>query len=705
MSAVSPPLHHASFRDTLIDLRLNILRRLSWVILIAFSVVGYAALIAQEFRPDVLTLALIGMMGVLLLRRLIARWLDGARFGLIVLLHGALFAAYAFTRAEWLPFFGAVLVLVTGMISSRLHWASAGAVLAGAAALGAGGDRLAALALVLGVTGAVMQVSVNTLYTAITWYSAMQEHADRLLEQTRQRQAELAGTVKSLEIAYQNVRRLGTQLAAAQRQADEARRMKERFAANISHELRTPLNLILGFSEIMTLTPEVYGIGRFPPKLARDVYQLYSSSRHLLALIDDVLDLSQIELSSFALHLQRTDLSEFMRETGAMCANLFRDGKLTFTLDIPDDLPTIEIDRTRIRQVLLNLLSNAHRFTERGEVCVAVRPHAGGVAFSVRDTGRGIPADKLALVFDEFYQVDYSLSRGHGGAGLGLAICKQFVERHGGTIGVESAEGVGSTFTFWLPARITQHDDAPTRDAPSNAPRALIIDRDPLLGALVRRAIAPCEVVQVADASAIEEAIDLHQPALIIANHPNGEGDPPAIPPSVALPIIRCALPSAGAMLSTLDVQGYLPKPFSTAQLAEMLRMIGGTNGVRRVLIVDDDLGFVSLVARGLESIRADLMLHTAHDGMAALKQAREHPPDLVLLDLVMPGMDGFALIDAIRSLPRMHDLPIVLITATSRQRDAADAFGTLTLERAGGLRPGDALAALRGLARALVTG
>jgi signal transduction histidine kinase/CheY-like chemotaxis protein len=693
--------HHSTFRDTLIDLRVNILRRLSWVMLLAFAVVGYAALLTGEFRPDVLTLALVGMGAVLMLRRAIPRHLDAARFGLIALLHGALCAAFVLTRADWLPFFGAVLVLVTGMISSRLHWASAGAVLAGAAAFGLPGDRLAALTLVLGVTGAVMQVSVSTLYTAITWYSAMQEHADRLLDQTRQRQAELAGTVKSLEIAYQNVRRLGTQLAAAQRQADEARRMKERFAANISHELRTPLNLILGFSEIMTLTPEVYGIGRFPGKLARDVYQLYSSSRHLLALIDDVLDLSQIELSSFALNLERTDLGEFMRETGAMCANLFRDGRLAFTVDVADDLPVIEIDRTRIRQVLLNLLSNAHRFTERGEVSVVVRAHAGGAAFSVHDTGRGIPADKLAYVFDEFYQVDYSLSRSHGGAGLGLAICKQFVERHGGVISVESSEGVGSTFTFWLPARITQHDDVSSGDARSDAPRALVIDRDPLLGALVRRAIAPCALVQVSDHTALEAAIDLHQPALIIANHPNGEGDPPVIPPSVALPVIRCALPSAGAMLSTLDVQGYLPKPFTTAQLADLLRMIGGADGVRRVLIVDDDMGFVSLVARGLETIRADLMLFTAHDGMAALRQARDHAPDLVLLDLVMPGMDGFALIDAIRSLPRMHDLPIVLITATSRARDAADSFGGLMVERAGGLRPGDVLAALRALTQA----
>ncbi|MDZ4768119.1 MAG: ATP-binding protein [Chloroflexota bacterium] len=692
-------MNHPAFRDTLTDLRVSILRRLSWVMMIACATVAYGALFYAEFPADLFALALLGMVGMLALRGLIAARIDLARFGAIALLHVLLFAAMVVSGADWLNFFGAALVLVTGMISSTAHWGSALAICAFSWATGTPPERLMALVFTLGVTGAVMQVSVSTLYTAVSWYSAMQQRADDLLHETRQRQAELAGTVKSLEIAYHNMRRLSTQLVTAQRQADDARRMKERFAANISHELRTPLNLILGFSEIMTLTPEVYGDTRFPVKLTRDLYQIYASSRHLMAMIDDVLDLSQIDLSSFALNLDRTDPEAFMRETGAMCANLFRDGKLDFAIEVAPDLPEIEIDRTRIRQVLLNLLSNAHRFTERGRVTLAVAARGAGVAFSVSDSGRGIPADKLGAVFDEFFQVDYSLSRSHGGAGLGLAICKHFVERHGGYIAVESVEGVGSTFTFTLPARASSGSPPLAETIPDAGATVLVIDRDPLVGSLIRRALAPLEVIQIDDSAPLDEAIDLHQPIVLIANRPAPSLDARLI--ALTLPVIRCAMPSAAAMLDDLGVQGFLPKPFTTGQLADLLRVICGAHGARRILIVDDDIGFVQLVGRGLETIRPDAVLLRAYNGVQALTLIRESAPDLVLLDLIMPEMDGFALIAAVRGLPRMHDLPIVLLTAT-RYAHESETFGAVSVERAGGMRPAETLRALRGLVGAI---
>jgi len=684
------------FHDTLTDLRLNILRRLSWVTLLAFGGIAYVGLLNSNFPSDIVVLIGVSALALLAVRALIARRIDLARYGLIMVLHVVLFTAMARTGADWLPFFGAVLVVVTGMISSAFHWVSALAIFSFTFLVGASPERLAALALTLSVTGAVMQVSVSTLYTAVTWYSTMQQRADDLLEETRLHRAELTRTLRSLEIAYANMQRLGTQLVAAQRQAEEARRMKERFAANISHEIRTPLNMILGFSEIMTLTPEVYGDGRFPVKLARDLYQVYSSSRHLLSLIDDVLDLSQIELSSFALNLDRTDPTLFIEETVAMCANLFRDGKLTFAATVEAGLPEIEIDRTRIRQVLLNLLSNAYRFTERGDVKLMVRAQAGGVAFSISDTGLGIPADKIAYVFDEFYQVDYSLSRSHGGAGLGLAICKHFVERHGGYIEVASTEGVGSTFTFTLPSRAWQAP-APVNTTTGGASTVLVIDRDPMVGSLIRRYLAPHQVIQIADDSAesLQTTLDLHQPIAVIVNTPAHQ--PTRRLAAITVPVIHCTLPSAAAMLDELKVQGFLPKPFTTAQLAELLRIIGGAAGVRRILIVDDDIGFVQLVQRGLETIRQDATVLCAYNGAQALTLIREQPPDVLLLDLVMPEMDGFKLIEAVRALPRMVDLPIVLLTATRYIREAED-FGTITIERAGGIRPAEVLGSLRAL-------
>ncbi|MBL8161986.1 MAG: response regulator, partial [Anaerolineae bacterium] len=467
--------------------------------------------------------------------------------------------------------------------------------------------------------------------------------------------------------------------------------MKERFAANISHELRTPLNLILGFSEIMVLTPEVYSETRFPPKLARDLYQIYTSSRHLLAMIDDVLDLSQIELSSFALNQERVQINAFIDESAEMFSNIFRDGRLRFVLDIEDNLPEMEIDRTRVRQVILNLLGNAQRFTTHGSVTLSVRQQGQEVVFSVADTGRGIAEDKLALIFDEFYQVDYSLSRNHGGAGLGLAISKRFVERHGGSIHVTSEEGVGSTFTFSLPIR---HYGLGAGSAGSSAAGAsqdgyvLVVDRDPLVGALVRRHLLPYKVVQAADPADVPDLLDQYHPRAIIDNTrtPNG------LPLADSLPVIRCALPSASWMINQLEVLSYLPKPFSIQQLAEHLSR---ANGARRILVVDDDVGFVQLVQRSLETL-GDYTVYRAYDGRQAVTVAREQTPDLLLLDLAMPDMDGFAVLNALRTDEQTASMPVILLTATQYTRDEAEAYGGLSIQRVGGLRPAEVLRCVR---------
>ena len=201
------------------------------------------------------------------------------------------------------------------------------------------------------------------------------------------------------------------------------------------------------------MTPEIYSNNRLPPKLAHDLYQIYTSSRHLLEMVDDVLDLSQAELSSFSLDFEHTDVARFIEDSSEVFRNIFRDGRLRFSITMAANLPEVEMDRTRTRQVILNLLSNAHRFTESGEVNLKVWQDDQEVLFAVKDTGRGIPLEKQTQIFEEFYQVDSSLSRKHGGAGLGLAISKRFVETHRGRIWVESVPGDGATFTFSLPLR------------------------------------------------------------------------------------------------------------------------------------------------------------------------------------------------------------------------------------------------------------
>ncbi len=281
-------------------------------------------------------------------------------------------------------------------------------------------------------------LSTYTLFTAVHWYGATEARSEQLLEETRDHRAQLSQALKSMEIAYDRQKKIQLELIWARKQSEDARRLKEQFAANMSHELRTPLNLIFGFSEIMYQSPEIYGEMQWPPVLRRDIHQIYRSSQHLLALIDDILELSRFEMTGFNLNLEAVALEPLLRDIFEIVQPMVRSRPIHIHLNVAPDLPVLEIDRTRIRQVVLNLLNNAFSFTEAGHIDITACYADHKVMISVSDTGTGIPPDKLPHLFDEFYQVDYSIRRSHGGVGLGLAISKQFVEAHGGRIWVES---------------------------------------------------------------------------------------------------------------------------------------------------------------------------------------------------------------------------------------------------------------------------
>jgi len=442
-----------SIRDTLQNLRYGMVRRSAWVCLLFFLLTLYLSLFNAKFPAGLGELLTVMSLGVWLILRALPRFPDIARYSFILLLNLGLLTAMALMRDPWLPLLGIALMVVSGMTVSLGHWTSAITTWLGAATFMPASYSMGWLSALIVLTVVMLQTSIASFYTALAWYRAMQKRADDLLDESREHQAKLTQTLKSLDVAYQNLNRMQQNLIIARQQADEARRLKQRFAANISHELRTPLNLIVGFSEVMVMTPEIYSDNRLPPKLAHDLYQIYTSSRHLLEMVDDVLDLSQAELSAFSLDFERTDVAHFIQESSEVFHNIFRDGRLRFSITLSPDLPEVEMDRTRTRQVILNLLSNAHRFTETGDVRLSVWRKGQEVFFAVKDSGRGIPSDKHTQIFEEFYQVDSSLSRRHGGAGLGLAISKRFVETHQGRIWVESDVGDGATFIFSLPLR------------------------------------------------------------------------------------------------------------------------------------------------------------------------------------------------------------------------------------------------------------
>lgn len=629
-----------------------------------------------------------------------------ARHLLVWGLAGVLLAAMWQRPDVWLPFSGLALVFVSAMVVSGGEIATAGLIAAAALALVLRGERaypLPALTIALAFGAVLAWLIVTNLYTALAWAWTMQKRADESLELARDHQGELARTLKALDNSNIVLRRTQRELIGARQQAELARAMKEQFAANVSHELRTPLNLILGFSEIMSLSAEVYGSVQWPATLKQDVNQVYRSARHLLGLIDDVLDLSRFEIAGFTLNKERVPLSPLLTETAEIARDLFHDRPVRLETAIPVDLPTAEVDGIRIRQVLLNLLTNAARFTEQGVVQVNAYTADDQVFVHIRDTGPGISQDKLPYLFNEFYQVDRSLSRKQGGAGLGLAISKRFVEAHGGRIWVESEQGRGSTFSFSLP--LAEPDLATplhipgltdTRSA-SQQPPVLVVDPDPAVTALVNRHLTSYHALQVAAAELVTEQVLLHHPQAVIVNLPPGSRPDDALALPTSTPLITCSLPSQAWVAADLQVTACLIKPITAERLNQQLEQLPAA---RDILVVDDDRGFCRLVERMLDThaqaTGRAYHVRRAYDGESGLAELAAAPPDLLLLDLIMPDVDGFQILARMRADPQWSAIPVILLTATSLAEDVLSLRrGEVVVRRPEGLRPAEVLRCL----------
>jgi signal transduction histidine kinase len=315
------------------------------------------------------------------------------------------------------------------------------------------------------LTGLVGWAAMHTLLTATQWALFSFEQARQKIEEAREQRLELKQIQQDLIQANGELARLSDRLKAMHRAAEEARRAKEEFVANVSHELRTPLNMIIGFSEMIIQSPQVYG-ARLPSALLADITAIRRNSQHLAKLVDDVLDLSQVEAGRMALSKEWVSLQGIVDEVATAVRGLYESKGLYLQTEVPADLPPILCDSTRIRQVMLNLLSNAGRFTERGGVRLNAWREKDNVVVSVSDTGPGIAPEDQEKIFEPFQQLDGSIRRRHGGSGLGLSISKRFVEMHRGKMWLESEVGVGTTFYFSLPlemplpAALTGGDDA-----------------------------------------------------------------------------------------------------------------------------------------------------------------------------------------------------------------------------------------------------
>ncbi|MCS7222847.1 MAG: ATP-binding protein [Anaerolineae bacterium] len=553
-------------------------------------------------------------------------------------------------------------------------------------------------------------LSARNLYTALAWVWRGYEIARQNEQIARERQGELRRALKALDEATYRLERANYMLTIARDQAEEARRLKQQFAQTISHELRTPLNLIVGFTELMAQSPEYYG-SPLPPAYVRDLSIVHRNACHLQTLVNDVLDLARIEAAQMSLVPEETDPASLVREAVATARSLVEARGLALRMEIEPDLPRLRVDPTRIRQVLFNLLNNAARFTERGSVTVSVRRQEEEVIFAVTDTGIGIAPEDIPRIFEEFRQLDGSTRRRQGGAGLGLAISKRFVEMHGGRIWVESRVGQGSTFYFSLPV---SREDSPVsmghllRGAgaiPSECKGdriLLAVTRSPSAGTLLTRYVRGYRTVVVHDLEQAQRAARQLMPQTVVIDTACAALEPAQLEGLARAwglprtPFIACPLPGEEPLRERLAVDGYLVKPISRQSLWDMLRQFG--EDVDRVLVIDDDRDFVRLVGRLLDSPIRRYQVISAYSGREGLEMMRVRRPDLVLLDLILPDMDGAQVVERIRSAPEWQHIPIVVISAQDEVNDVEALTGTVMLTKAGGFTPGEIVQWVQGV-------
>ena len=465
----------------------------------------------------------------------------------------------------------------------------------------------------------------------------------------------------------------------------EVDRLKTQFLANMSHELRTPLNSIIGFSRVM-----LRGIdGPLTEMQNTDLTSIYNSGQHLLGLINNILDISKIEAGKMELSIEPVNLVDVAKTVMSTAIALIKDKPIKLESDVPQDLPTVMADQTRIRQIILNLVSNAAKFTEKGFIRLRMTPAPQEVLISVTDTGIGIPADKLGHIFEEFTQVDASTTRKYGGTGLGLAITRSFVEMHKGRIWVESELGVGSTFTFTLPREQAEPETPvglPTDLEARGAGKKLImcVDDDPTVITLYKRYLEKqgYAVIGVTDSTkAVAEAKRLLPYAITLdVLMPNQDGwqtlaNLKKTPEVSNTPILVCSIIQDKTKGFSLGAADYLVKPVTEDELLRALNRVKRHKDIHKVLIVDDEPSALQLLRRILES-QPGFQVQEANGGEPALTSIQADKPELILLDLMMPEVDGFAVLEALKSNSATVDIPVIIVTAkeiTQEDRERLD--------------------------------
>jgi PAS domain S-box-containing protein len=466
---------------------------------------------------------------------------------------------------------------------------------------------------------------------------------------------------------------------AARVDAEAANVAKSQFLANMSHELRTPLNAVIMYSELLQEEAVDRGVDSFIP----DLDKIRAGGKHLLALVNGVLDLSKIEAGKMDLYLETFEVPAMVRDVIMTVEPLVQKKGNTLEVICPPEVGAMHADLTKVRQILFNLLSNSSKFTEKGLIKLVVKrveaDGHGNIVFDVIDTGIGMTSAQIAKLFQPFTQADESTTRRFGGTGLGLTISRRFCQMMGGEVSVVSEEGKGSIFTVVLPARVApieQHGQTPKPGVASDqrkvgAATVLIIDDEPSVRDLMSRTLSS-EDTYIVTASNGEEGLQTARelkPDLIFLDvmMPRMDGwsvlaSLKADPELTAIPVVMLTIVGDHEMGYTLGASEYLTKPIDRSTLATVVEKYRQRGTSKVVLIVDDDDATRQVVTRTLT--REGWTVVEAENGRVGMERLKKYDPDLVLLDLAMPEMDGFQFLTALRTDGVHATVPVVVLTS-----------------------------------------
>ena len=472
----------------------------------------------------------------------------------------------------------------------------------------------------------------------------------------------------------------------AKKQAEVANQSKWTILSNMIHEFRSPLNAIIGYSEILEKEAQYIVEEEF----VSDLGKIKSAGKHLLSLINDILDISKIEAGRMELYLETFDINQMVKDVVSMINPLIEKNSNVLKVDIAENIVTMHADLTKIRQSLFNLLSNASKFTDHGDITLSIERYTkvsqDWISMKVTDSGIGMTPAQLTKLFKPFSQADDSTTRKYGGTGLGLNITKRFCEMMGGDVTVDSIYGKGTTFTIALPLTVIDKNidknniELVTKITQINNPEfktILVIDDDPNAADMIKKILVP-QGFNLISTSQPEDGLMLakqYHPDLIILDIIMPKIDGWNVLSKikedvelVSIPVIISSFVTDKKLGFTLGASDYLVKPICGEKIKLILNKYISSESDGYVLIVDDESNNRDILHSQLKKI--GLTTKEACNGISALEVVKQSIPKLILLDLMMPEMDGFQFIEELRKNFQWKDIPVVVITAKDLTSD-----------------------------------